>query len=252
MAPEAVVEADPASTWPVPATDTSNESAKALDVQWVAPDLAQQVAEIDETIYLAPTTNEIVASTAGFNASDDSVSNVSANKINIALYHIETLRQLIPDLTQWSVERAGAVNSAIAAMELALKGREADDQPFNGLRHTVAAARKDPRDIDVMIALSDRALDIEDLLKAHDNYSIALRTALIDLKPLAVEYVKIPAKRRAPARKPAASRSRSTAAKSTSSTAKSSTAASKSAATASKSTASTSTRPRKTSTAKSS
>lgn len=254
VAPEAIVEADPASTWPVTVTEASTDSSNALDVQWIAPDLVQQVAEIDETIYVAPvavapTTNEIVASTAGFNASDDSISNVSANKINVALYHIETLRQLMPDLTQWSEERAGAVNSAIAAMELALKGREADDQPFNGLRHTVAAARKDPRDIDVMVALSDRALDIEDLLKAHDQYSYALRTALIDLKPLAVEYVKVPPKRRAPARKPAASRSTST--KSTSTAAKSS-AASKSATTAGTAKTTASTRTRKTTAAKSS
>lgn len=255
VAPEAVAVADPASTWPVGSGDTSQEQVRALDVQWVAPDLAQQVAEIDEAIYaapvaVAPTTNEIVSSTAGFNSSDDSVVNVSQNKVNVALYHIETLRQLLPDLSAWSEERAASVNAAIAAMEVALKGREADDHPYHSLRQTVAAAKKDPRDIDVMVALSDRSRDIEDLLAAHDTYSYALRTALIDLKPLAVEYVRVPPKRRAPAAKPAASRSRSTAAKTAAT--KSATTDSQSAAEASKSTGTTSSRNRKTTTAKSS
>ena len=163
--------------------------------------------------------DEIVAATAGFNTEEDSVVDRSQNKINVALYHIETLRQLMPDLSAWSEERAQAVNSAIAAMEAAIKGREADDSPYVSLRQTVAAARKDPRDIDVMIALSDRALDIEDLLAAHDKYSIGIRTALIDLKPLAVEYVRVPKRRAATTtrKRSTTSRTSSTAAKSTAS-----------------------------------
>lgn len=255
VVPEAIVDVDPAATWPVAVAETPEDTVRAIDAEWIAPEAGDHVTEIDTIVYAAPVaavpaTNEIVASTAGFNASDDSVSNVSQNKINVALYHIETLRQLMPDLTQWSVERAGAVNAAIAAMEMALKGREADDQPFNGLRQTVAAARKDPRDIDVMIALSDRSMDIEDLLKAHDEYSYALRSALIDLKPLAVEYVRVPPKRRAPARKPSTPRTRSTAAKSTT-TASKTTAASKTAA-SKPAAAKTTTRTAKTAAAKSS
>jgi len=159
--------------------------------------------------------DEIVAATAGYNDDQESLVDMSQNKVNIALYHIETLRQLLPELSAWSVERAQSVNAAIAAMETAIEGREADDDTFYGLRLTVDAARKDPRDIDVMIALSDRALDIQDLLKAHDAYSTGIRKALIDLKPLAVEYVKVPKRRAAPARKSSTTRSRSTASKTT-------------------------------------
>ncbi len=208
------------------------------------------VASDDGTVSAAPAIavdpiDEIVAATAGFNSGDDSIVDMSKNKVNMALYHIETLRQILPDLSNWSEDRAEAVNDAIAAMEAAIKGREADEDPFVSLRHTVAAAQKDPRDIDVMIALSDRSKDIEDLLKAHDKYSIGIRTALIDLKPIAVEYVKVPKARRPATRKPAASRS--TANKSTSTTSRST--ASKAATSTSKSPATSSTsRSRKTST----
>ena len=174
----------------------------------------------DEAIYAPPAIavdpiDEIVAATAGFNAIDGTIAKTSANKINVALYHIETLRQLMPDLSNWSQDRAEAVNDAIAAMEAALKGREEEEAPFSSLRQTVAAAKKDPRDIDVMIALSDRSKDIEDLLAAHDKYSIGIRTALIDLKPLAVEYIRMPKRRTTTARKSTSARSRSTASKTT-------------------------------------
>ena len=208
------------------------------------------VASDDGTISAAPAIavdpiDEIVAATAGFNSADDSIVDMSQNKVNMALFHIETLRQILPDLSNWTEDRAEAVNDAIAAMEAAIKGREGDDDPFVSLRHTVAAAQKDPRDIDVMIALSDRSKDIEDLLKAHDKYSIGIRTALIDLKPLAVEYVKVPKARRPATRR--TSTSRSTASKSSSSTSRST--ASKASPTASKSSTSSSTsRSRKTST----
>lgn len=235
VAAEPAAEADAGSTWPaVPPV----EAVEAVAVVEAVPD----------TIYAPPAIvvdpiDEIVAATAGFNAGEDSVADLSQNRINIALFHIETLRQLIPELSAWSEERAQSVNTAIAAMEAAIKGREADDVTYNGLRHTVAAARKDPRDIDVMIALSDRSLDIQDLLEAHDKYSIGIRTALIDLKPLAVEYVRVPAKRRPPARKPSTtSRSRSTASKAkTTSTAAKSASTAKSSSTPAKSTASRST-----------
>lgn len=212
-------DSNPAATWP----ETPEIVAVAETVE--------VVEAVPDTIYAPPAVavdpiDEIVAATAGFNADEDSLVNRSENRINIALYHIETLRQLIPELSEWSEERAQSVNNAIAAMEAAIKGREEDTNPYVGLRQTVAAARQDPRDIDVMIALSDRAIDIEDLLKAHDAYSIGIREALIDLKPLAVEYVLVPPKRRPPARKPAAPRS--TAAKpKTSSTASKTTSASK-------------------------
>jgi hypothetical protein len=243
QAPAVEAQPSPASTWPTAPTE---EAAAPAEVQWAPPAPAVMVAS-EETIVAAPAIavdpiEEIVAATAGFNSADDSIVDMSHNKINMALYHIETLRQILPDLSNWSEDRAEAVNDAIAAMEAAIKGRESDDDPFVNLRHTVAAAKKDPRDIDVMIALSDRATDIEDLLAAHDKYSIGIRTALIDLKPLAVEYVKVPKARRASTRKTTTSSSRSTASKSTSATNKSSTTASKS------STAST-TRARKTSTA---
>lgn len=243
-----------ASTWIEESTGTAAAAEPvAADSTWPAAPTAEvvaetvEVAEIAETVpavvYAPPVVavdpiDEIVAATAGYNDDQDSLVDMSQNKVNIALYHIETLRQLIPELSAWSIERAQSVNEAIAAMEAAVKGREADDDTFHGLRQTVTAARKDPRDIDVMIALSDRALDIEDLLKAHDAYSIGIRNALIDLKPLAIEYVRVPKRRAAPARKSSTTRSRSTASKSTT-TAKSAT-ASKS-ATTSRSTAATKT-----------
>ncbi len=232
-----------ASSWIEESTGTADAAAPvAADSTWpVAPaaEIVEEKVEVVETVsdvvYAPPVVavdpiDEIVAATAGYNDDQESLVDMSQNKVNIALYHIETLRQLIPELSAWSVERAQTVNEAIAAMEAAIKGREGDDDTFHGLRQTVAAARKDPRDIDVMIALSDRALDIEDVLKAHDAYSIGIRKALIDLKPLAVEYVKVPKRRAAPARKSSSTRSRSTASKS--SDTKSATTAAKSATTA--------------------
>jgi hypothetical protein len=187
-----------ASSWPAPAVET----VETVEVVGVPLYAALEV--------VADPIDEIIAATAGFNEVGDSLVDVSLNKINVALYHVESIRQMVPDLSAWSEERAQLVNSAIAALEAALKGREADDNTFYGLRQTVVAAKRDPRDIDTMIALSDRSMDSEDLLKAHDKYSIGVRTALIDLKPLAVEYVRVPKKRRAPARRTTTSRSRST------------------------------------------
>lgn len=211
-----------ASTWPAAAP----EAEAPAPVEWAAPATAAPV-EVVETaesaaVYAPPVVapdpiDEIVAATAGFNADEDTIVERSTNQVNIALYHIETLRQLLPSLTDWSEDRAEAVNNAIEAMEAAIAGRESDDAPFESLRQTVAAARKDPRDIDVMIALSDRSKDIEDLLAAHDKYSIGIRNALIELKPVAVDYVRVP-KKRAPARKTTSTRSRSTTSKSSSST----------------------------------
>jgi len=219
--------------------------------------VVEQNETTTESLFAAPVVardpiDEIIAATAGFNSDDDSIVDRSKNKVNMALFHIETLRQLLPDLSNWSEDRAESVNAAIAAMEAAIAGREGDDDTFGSLRQTVAAAKKDPRDIDVMIALSDRSKDIEDLLDAHDKYSIGIRTALIELKPLAIEYVNVP-KKRAPARKTTSTRSRSTASKSSTtagktsgSTASMSTTASKSAgSTASRSGASTTSRTRK-------
>lgn len=210
---------EPATTWPA----TPEPPAASQEVQWAPP---VTIENTETGIVAAPPTevvpdplDEIVAATAGFNSEEESIADRSQNQINIALYHVETLRQLLPGLSNWSEERAQSVNAAIAAMEAAIAGREADDSPFDSLRQTIVAAKKDPRDIDVMIALSDRATDIEDLLLAHDKYSIGIRQALIDLKPLAVEYVSVPKARRAPARKSTSTRSRSTASKSTSSTA---------------------------------
>ncbi len=228
---------EPASTWPA----APQEPAPPPVVEWAAPAVVEQTEPASDSVYAPPAIvadpiDEIVAATAGFNSDEDSIVDRSRNQVNIALYHIETLRQLLPGLSNWSEDRAEAVNDAIAAMEAAIKGREEHDEPYTSLRQTVAAAKKDPRDIDVMIALSDRAVDIEDLLQAHDKYSIGIRTALIDLKPVAVDYVAVP-KKRAPARKTTSTRSRSTASKTAGSTAASkadSTTARKSTSTASK------------------
>lgn len=214
----AVAAAEPvaaASTWPA-APVVVEESVEETEVVAYAPAsvAAEPVSYAPPVIAVDPI-EEIVAATAGYNDDQDTLIDISQNKVNIALYHIETLKQLMPELSAWSVERAQSVNDAIAAMETAIKGRESDEETFNGLRHTVAAARKDPRDIDVMIALSDRSLDIQDLLKAHDAYSIGIRKALIDLKPLAVEYVRVPKRRAAPARKSPTTRARSTTSKTT-------------------------------------
>ncbi|MCA9860521.1 MAG: zinc ribbon domain-containing protein, partial [Thermomicrobiales bacterium] len=213
-APEVAAAAQPASTWPASPTSTDAQTERAPAV----PVVAKAEEPVAESVYAPPVVapdpiDEIVAATAGFNEQEETIAEKSQNKVNIALYHIETLRQILPDLSNWSEERAQSVNEAIATMENAIKGREGDDDAFNGLRQTVAAAKKDPRDIDVMIALSDRAVDIEDLLKAHDAYSIGIRTALIDLKPLAVEYVRVPKRRSAPTRRASTTRSRSSASK---------------------------------------
>lgn len=233
----------PAATWPTTTAETAVSEPAAVPV---APVVVEEVETTNESLFAAPVVapdpiDEIVAATAGFNSEDDSIVDRSHNKINMALFHIETLRQLLPDLSNWSEDRAEAVNAAIAAMEAAIAGREGDDETFGSLRQTVAAAKKDPRDIDVMIALSDRSKDIEDLLEAHDKYSIGIRTALIELKPLAVEYVNVP-KKRAPARKTTSTRSRSTASKSSTAASKTSgsTASKSTSTTASKSTGTTS------------
>lgn len=120
---------------------------------------------------------------------EETINDTTANKVNIALFHIERLQQLVPDITGWSEEQAGAVNKAIASLETSLKGREADSEPFEALRETVRTAVKKNRDIDVMVALTDRASEIEDLLNAHDAYSRAVREALTSIKPAAVNYV---------------------------------------------------------------
>ncbi len=213
-----------ASTWIEESTGTA-DAAEPVEAASTWPVAAAEVVEeeveiVPDAVYAPPALvvdpmDEIVAASDGFYDDQPTLVDMSQNKVNIALYHIETLRQLIPELSAWSIERAQSVNAAIAAMEAAIKDREDHDVTFNGLRLTAAAARKDPRDIDVMIALSDRALDIEDLLKAHDAYSIGIRKALIDLKPLAIEYVKVPKRRAAPARKTSTTRSRSTASKTT-------------------------------------
>jgi hypothetical protein len=224
--PERSSTSTPVSSSAIASTEQSTVSGTAIGVSESAPESngAGSVAETAEILdvevakvpviaapaVIADPIAEIVAATAGFNGVSESLVDVSQNTINIALFHAESLRQMIPDLSAWSEERAQSVNSAIAAMEAALKGREADDNTFYGLRQTVVAARTDPRDIDTMIALSDRSMDIADLLAAHDTYSIGIRTALIDLEPLAVEYVRVPKKRRAPARKATTSRSHST------------------------------------------
>ncbi|MGD9711969.1 MAG: hypothetical protein AB7V46_07895 [Thermomicrobiales bacterium] len=131
---------------------------------------------------------------------EETINDAAENTVNIALFHITRLQQLIPDITGWSEEQASAVNKAISALETALTGREADAEPFAALRETVKSAIRQNRDIDVMVALTDRAKEIEDLLDAHDQYSRGVREALIAIKPAAVNYVaevkRKPARRR--------------------------------------------------------
>ena len=81
------------------------------------------------------------------------------------------------------------MNTAIFQLETALRGREEAGDPYLALRETVKAAKRHPRDIDVMIALADRAAEIEDVLAAHDTYSLGVREALFAIKPAAVSYV---------------------------------------------------------------
>jgi hypothetical protein len=120
---------------------------------------------------------------------ENTINDMAENRVNIALFHIERLRQLVPDITGWSEQQAGSVNTAIFQLETALKGREEAGDPYLALRETVKAAKRRPRDIDVMIALADRAAEIEDLLAAHDTYSLGVREALFAIKPAAVSYV---------------------------------------------------------------
>jgi hypothetical protein len=131
---------------------------------------------------------------------ENTINDMAENRVNIALFHIERLRQLVPDITGWSEQQAGSVDTAIFQLETALKGREDAGDPYQALRETVKAAKRDPRDIDVIIALADRATEIEDLIEAHDTYSLGVREALFAIKPAAVNYVtetkKRPARRR--------------------------------------------------------
>jgi hypothetical protein len=155
---------------------------------------------------------------------EETINDQAANRVNIALFHIERLRQLVPDITGWSEEQAASVDKAIAALETALSGREEAGDPYQSLRETVKIAKRDPRDIDIMIALTDRAGEIEDLLAAHDAYSTGVRDALFAIKPAAVDYVaaakKRPARRRTATRKSTSSRSKAAAPKKTDATAK--------------------------------
>jgi hypothetical protein len=179
-------------------------SSSGFGLLWPAP-VVDRVYVIPA--FVADPIEEIVAATAGFNEVGDSLVGQSQSKINIAHYHAKSVRQMLPNLTAWPEERAQSVNSAIAAMERAHKGREANDDISYGLRQTVMVATKRPRSIDTMVALSERSVDVDDLLKAHDKYSIGIRTALIDFKAPAVEYLCVPKKRRAPAWKITTSRS---------------------------------------------
>ena len=132
---------------------------------------------------------------------ENTINDMAENRVNIALFHIERLKQLVPDITGWSEQQASSVDLAISALDMALKGREEAGDPYQSLRETLKIARRDPRDIDLMIALADRAGEIEDLLAAHDQYSAGVREALFAIKPAAVNYVtevtKRPAKGRA-------------------------------------------------------
>ncbi|CAN5751697.1 hypothetical protein BH23CHL5_BH23CHL5_08930 [soil metagenome] len=142
---------------------------------------------------------------------EETINDIAENRVNIALFHIERLRQLVPDITGWSEQQAESVDKAVTALETALKGREEAESPYESLRETLKAVKRDSRDIDVMIALADRAAEIEDVIAAHDDYSQGVREALLAIKPAAVNYVKEiqkrPARKRparkSPAKKPA-------------------------------------------------
>jgi len=135
---------------------------------------------------------------------ENTINDMAENRVNIALFHIERLKQLVPDITGWSEQQASSVDAAITALETSLKGREEAGDPYQSLRETLKIARHAPRDIDLMIALADRAGEIEDLLSAHDQYSAGVREALFAIKPAAVNYVTQVSKR--PARKQPARR----------------------------------------------
>jgi hypothetical protein len=132
---------------------------------------------------------------------EETINDMAENRVNIALFHIERLRQLVPDITGWSEEQAASVQRAIDALEQSLRGREEDENPFEALRETLKLARRNPRNIDVMVSLTDRAAEIEDLLDAHDQYSHGVREALVAIKPAAVNYV-AQTRRRPPRRRP--------------------------------------------------
>ena len=199
----AVVSPEVQNDW-VSQTASDAESAK----ESVAAYPAQSVSTVG-SVAVATTDDGGVAPIL---ATEESINDSAENRINIALFHVERLRQLVPDLSGWSEEQAASVNKAISLLEAGLKGREDQGYPYETLRVTIADAKKDPRDIDVMIALSDRASEIEDLLRAHDQYSAALREALFEIKPAAVNYVVKQAK---PVKKAAARPRRKPAAKTT-------------------------------------
>ncbi len=183
----------------------------SLEVVWPAAEPTPSPVEVEEpetASILAPPAEPAYSGPVPDVVAEETINDMAENRVNIALFHIERLQQLIPDITGWSEQQAASVNRAIETLETALKGREDAGDPYQALRDTVRAARRQSRDIDVMVALTDRAAEIEDLLEAHDKYSYGVREALIAIKPAAVNYIaetrKRPVRRRAAARKKAA------------------------------------------------
>jgi len=180
---------------PAPAETIGATEAVAEPVVWEAsvppaPESPQE-SNVQAGLAVVEKTEEVavpVSPIAGIVA-EETINDTTENKVNIALFHIERLQQLVPDITGWSEEQAKAVNKAIDSLESALKGRESDGESFEALRENVKAAKRQSRNIDVMVALTDRAAEIEDLLDAHDQYSRGVREALISIKPAAVNYV---------------------------------------------------------------
>ncbi len=158
-------------------------------VSWTDPVVDAAVVATEPAVTVDPVAVVAASGPILDVVAEETINDTTENKVNIALFHIERLKQLVPDITGWSEEQAVAVNKAITSLETSLKGREGDGDPFEALRETVRTAVRKNRDIDVMVALTDRASEIEDLLKAHDAYSKGVREALIAIKPAAVNYV---------------------------------------------------------------
>ncbi len=178
------------------------DSPEVRDVSVSVPELLDNAPEAESAVH--PVAVPVPAGPIPNVVAEETINDIAENRVNIALFHIERLRQLVPDITGWSEQQAESVDKAVSALETALKGREDADSPYESLRETLKAVKRDSRDIDVMIALADRAAEIEDVIAAHDDYSRGVREALLAIKPAAVNYVKEPKKRparRRPARK---------------------------------------------------
>lgn len=100
-------------------------------------------------------------------AADPGIETPGDDALGQAIELLDTLRDLLPTV----LASAGGTAVGNAAAVLA----QTSDDDYSALRAMVAEATERPRDIDVMIRLSQRIGDITDLLAERDRLRAALR-----------------------------------------------------------------------------